>query len=139
MPLAVVAVVDVVVVIEVVALVGAVALSEVAVAHLKVVTGLVQIPLVVMLTLPEEIPVTSAVHQDQKIPDREEIAVEVVMGVIEDSEVVEGVVTEAATEERWEAGMTTEVTSATDHINLKFISSALHVGLVLLRIKLKIT
>ncbi|KAM5181188.1 LOW QUALITY PROTEIN: TATA-binding protein-associated factor 2N [Mantella aurantiaca] len=31
------------------------------------------------------------------------------------------------------------VTSATDHTNLKFISSALHVGLILLRIKLEIT
>lgn len=135
-----VAAADVVVVVieEVVALVGAVALSGAAVVHLKVATGLVQIPLAVMLTLLEEIPVTSAVHQDQKIPDR--VEVEAVMGVIEeDSEVVEGVVTEAASEERWEAGMTTEMTSATDHTNLKFISYALHVGLILLRIKLQIT
>lgn len=104
---------------------GAVALSEGAVVDHKVETGHAQILLVEMLTLQEEILVTSAVNPDRKILDQVEIVEEAGMVEIEDIEDVEEVVTEEAMEERWVAGMTIEMTSATGLTSLKFLSCLL--------------
>lgn len=115
---------DVEVVTEAVAL-EAVALTEVAVVVLRMVTGFVQIPPVVMSTLQGETLVTSAVSPDQKTQDMVEIEDEEAMEVIEGLEDVEGEVADLGV--KWVAGMTSEVINVTDLIEAHQSSLALQV------------